>query len=184
MAAEVLMARYAYKYLLCTSSLGFGSLARKLCRHWWYLIYDLYNSNNTLLEFKCNFIWFWSNCDLYFSFLFSCYFSRNQNGKGSSYGLLFSHVETILVMFSKESLTGSGIICSICSCWLEILCKVWKNSGDISSSPISLGATVVAAMIICLFLLVSQICCFDIRRILFHFPLKLANLDFTSLHSL
>ena len=83
MAAEVLMARYAYKYLLCTSSLGFGSLARKLCRHWWYLIYDLYNSNNTLLEFKCNFIWFWSNCDLYFSFLFSCYFSSNQNGKGS-----------------------------------------------------------------------------------------------------
>ena len=102
----------------------------------------------------------------------SCYFSRNQNGKASSYGLLFSHVETILVMFSKESLTGSGIICS---CWLEILCKVWKNSGDISSSPISLGATVVAAMIICLFLLVSQICCFDIRRILFQFPLKLAT---------
>ena len=73
-------------------------------------IFDLDNSNNNLLEFKCNFIWLWPNCDLYFSFLFSCYFSRNQNGKGSSYGLLFSHVETILVMVSKESFTVSGFI--------------------------------------------------------------------------
>ena len=44
-----------------------------------------------------------------FPSFFSCYFSRNQNGKGSSYGLLFSHVETILVMVSKESLAVSGI---------------------------------------------------------------------------
>ena len=37
-----------------------------------------------------------------FFLLFSC-FRRNPKGRGSSYGLLFSHVETILAMVSKES---------------------------------------------------------------------------------
>ena len=65
-----------------------------------------------------------------FPSFFSCYFSRNQNGKGSSYGLLFSHVETILVMVSKESFAVSGIIYYVCSCWLERLCQEKKNSDE------------------------------------------------------
>ena len=59
-----------------------------------------------------------------FFLLFSC-FRRNPKGRGSSYGLLFSHVETILAMVSKESF-------NLCEAKLNFITTTigMRNSGN------------------------------------------------------